>query len=156
MAKYRGRRCFLHHKLAEAEGRGSASVADACRDCGSEFALTPGVRNPTRCPDCRAAATDAKNLRNGRKFRLALFRLTPEEYDELLVSQGGACATCKRTPEEVGRLAVDHDHGCCPGRETCGKCVRGLTCRSCNHALGLLEDDPERIGRLITYLKRSR
>lgn len=125
-----------------------------CSDCGTTYALEPGKRNSARCPDCRTKASQAKNLRNGRKFRLGMFRLTAAEYEERLAKQGGVCAICRQSPEAVGRLHVDHDHTCCPGRESCGKCVRGLTCRKCNHALGLLEDDPQRVTRLIAYLKR--
>lgn len=27
---------------------------------------------------------------------------------------------------------VDHDHDCCPGGWSCGRCVRGLICSECN------------------------
>jgi len=70
------------------------------------------------------------------------FGLTPEEYEALLKSQGSGCAICRMTPEENGRrLAVDHDHACCPDRmKTCGACVRGLLCMKCNNHLGVVEN----------------
>jgi hypothetical protein len=51
-------------------------------------------------------------------------------------------------------LAVDHDHTCCSGEITCGKCVRGLLCVRCNTVLGLLRDDPEILRAAIAYLEK--
>jgi hypothetical protein len=57
-------------------------------------------------------------------------------YDDMLTAQDGHCAICPTTPEQNGKaLAVDHDHECCPGRRSCGKCVRGLLCDRCNRQL---------------------
>ena len=49
-------------------------------------------------------------------------------------------------------LAVDHDHGCCPGERSCGKCVRGLVCRDCNAMLGLARDNADSLRRAASYL----
>jgi hypothetical protein len=58
------------------------------------------------------------------------------------------CAICKR-PCSTGRsLAVDHNH------ET-GE-VRGLLCKACNQALGLFEDDTNRMTIAIEYLTRKK
>jgi hypothetical protein len=71
----------------------------------------------------------------------------------MLVRQGGGCAICRR---DNGKrlLAVDHDHACCPGERTCGKCVRGLLCDGCNHGLGKFRDDPELLRRAAEYAAR--
>lgn len=37
-------------------------------------------------------------------------------------------------------FAIDHDHACCRGSKTCGKCVRGLLCSGCNTGLGAFSD----------------
>jgi len=58
-----------------------------------------------------------------RRKRLGL---SLEDYDALLVAQGGGCAICGTTPKSR-RLHVDHDH-------KTGK-VRGLLCMRCNRAL---------------------
>lgn len=80
------------------------------------------------------------------------YGLEPGQYDALLAAQGGGCAGCYRPP--LGRrLAVDHDHTCCPGPRSCGKCVRGLLCDPCNRAIGLLLDDPARMRRLAQYVE---
>lgn len=72
------------------------------------------------------------------KSGLRKFNLTVEQYRYMLESQGGVCAIC-RTPPTTVRLAVDHDHACCPGNYSCGQCVRGLLCNGCNQGLGRLE-----------------
>lgn len=61
------------------------------------------------------------------------YGLTPEDLDELLVIQGNRCAICKAPEAGYGRRwHVDHDHSCCPGEKSCGKCVRSLLCLTCN------------------------
>lgn len=66
----------------------------------------------------------------------------------MLAEQGGVCGICKQ-PETVRKgklsgeavrfLAVDHDHRCCPGKKSCGRCIRKLLCLSCNIAVGIIE-----------------
>lgn len=53
-------------------------------------------------------------------------RLSDDEYEALLVAQGGHCAICPSTPK-TRRLHTDRDH-------TTGK-VRGLLCYRCNAVL---------------------
>src|SRR5687767_11928979 len=38
-----------------------------------------------------------------------LYGITPVQYDEMLMEQGGTCALCKNPPTRT-RLHVDHDH----------------------------------------------
>lgn len=77
-------------------------------------------------------------------------------YDHTLASQGFACAICRNPnpPGKERRLAVDHDHACCPESTSCGKCVRGLLCLTCNKRLGILEDIEWR-EKAVNYLKRD-
>lgn len=71
-------------------------------------------------------------------------------YRELHAKQDGKCAMCGESP--TGRhLSVDHDHACCPEDSSCGSCVRGLLCQTCNSALGVLENQPLR-ARAAAYL----
>ncbi len=83
-----------------------------------------------------------------------LYNVTQEQYDQLLADQNGLCAICFRPPK-ARRLAVDHDHKCCPGSRSCGKCVRGLLCGPCNMGLGYFQDDPEVLIQALMYLDES-
>lgn len=74
------------------------------------------------------------------------YGVTVEQYREMLARQGGVCAVCQREPDDAARsLCVDHDH------ET--GAVRGLLCRPCNAAIGLLEEDPDRLRAALAYLE---
>src|SRR5437660_487377 len=89
----------------------------------------------------RAAWTPAQrgeiDFKRGLKAR---YGLSKEQYQCILDSQAGVCAICGRAPNGR-RLAVDHDHSCCPTRITCGKCIRGLLCEKCNALAGFLEQN---------------
>jgi hypothetical protein len=45
---------------------------------------------------------------------------------------------------ELFEARVDHDHACCPGRQSCGECVRGFVHHSCNIGIGAWENMRER------------
>lgn len=68
-----------------------------------------------------------------------LFSITVDEYNRMLLRQNGGCAVCLEPPAPDRRLSVDHDHACCPGVSSCGRCVRGLLCTRCNWTLGRIE-----------------
>lgn len=132
-----------------------------CRVCGSEFEKTSGGRDPGACPDCRKV--DYESRRPPRKrtreqtyeWRLArqYGGLTLPEREAMAARQGHKCYLCGTTETPEGRLHVDHDHSCCPGPTTCGKCIRGLICGRCNRALGLINEDTGTLRKMLTYLK---
>jgi Recombination endonuclease VII len=99
-----------------------------------------------------------QHKRIARKCHLKMtYGLTPECYEEILDKQGRACAICKTT-EPGGRFkewSVDHDHACCAGRKSCGKCIRGLLCSACNQALGLFGDRLDVLKEAVTYLNSN-
>jgi hypothetical protein len=66
-----------------------------------------------------------------------------DEYDAMLLSQGGVCAVCLTNPSGR-RLAVDHCHG--SGR------VRGLLCDYCNRRLLIARNTVEVLKRAVAYL----
>ena len=78
--------------------------------------------------------------RSNRKYRIASYGLTQEQFGRLLDAQQHACGMCHQ-PFEGGQLIhVDHDHACCSRKNrSCGKCIRGLLCHTCNVALGHIE-----------------
>lgn len=88
------------------------------------------------------------DLATRRAYNLrAKYGIEPEDYERMLVKQGGGCAVCGATEADQlsRRLHVDHDHA--TGR------VRGLLCGPCNHAIGKAGDDPERLRRMAAYLE---
>ena len=85
--------------------------------------------------------------------------LTVGQYDAMLAAQGGVCAICRKAETRIDKasgrvisLGVDHDHACCPGQRSCGECVRGLLCDSCNSGIGRLKDSVEIVTAALAYL----
>ena len=98
------------------------------------------------------AQQSAYGFANRPKLAAARKGLTTEMVQALLDTQGGLCAICA---DELTAPHIDHDHSCCPGYRSCGRCVRGLLCASCNHMLGKAHDRPEVLEAAASYLRRS-
>lgn len=83
------------------------------------------------------------------------YNIEQSDYEALLRAQNGRCGICG-TEDPGGRWGssfhVDHDHGCCPGKKSCGKCVRGLLCSACNTGVGNFRDDPNQLMAAAAYL----
>ncbi len=78
--------------------------------------------------------------------------LTFEEREAWLESQGGTCLYCdKLSPFMV----IHHDHACCPGSWSCGRCVVAILCKKCNTASGGFNDDPEQMRRAADHLEQA-
>ena len=78
--------------------------------------------------------------KSNRKYRVSSYGLTQDQFDGLLAAQRHACGMCHEPFEEGQLVHVDHDHVCCPRKNrSCGECVRGLLCHTCNIALGYIE-----------------
>lgn len=158
---------------------GSTIQIRTCLGCGNvfEFIRIQGVRGrgPGFCSDeCRRqrhlaqarkkratywdAIPKTEQARRRRAALLARYNLTPERYIEMVADQGGICAVCGKAEAKHHSLLlkIDHDRSCCPGNESCGRCVRGLLCSNCNRALGLFGDDPKTLRAAIDYLERTR
>jgi hypothetical protein len=97
----------------------------------------------------RRARWRARNPAYGSsQARLVRYCLTPEQFAALVATQGGGCAACGTTDT----LTVDHDHSCCPGRVTCGRCVRGALCDRCNSVLGYCQESVATLLAMVAYL----
>jgi hypothetical protein len=123
------------------------------RQCACGSTAVARVGKPV-CPDCKVDKRDPLREREKERRRtLRLYSITLERFDELLATQHGRCAIC--TTDDPGRgWQIDHDHACCPGKGSCGHCVRGLLCTNCNLMLGHAEDNPDRLLQAITYLQQ--
>jgi Autographiviridae endonuclease VII len=73
------------------------------------------------------------------------YGMSVEDYDAMLLRQGGVCSICKRHPRQT--LIVDHCHKT--------RKVRGLLCHKCNVALGFYHDDPRLTREATVYLEAS-
>lgn len=97
-----------------------------------------------------ALEPEAKRIRL-RKYGLKhAHGITIEQYDAMLLSQGGCCAICKQAPT-VGhnkRLHVDHDHAT--------EVIRGLLCMFCNHAMERVDRVPNWTELAAEYVARPR
>ena len=129
-----------------------------CKDCTLEpgfptRALRPAPHPGPRCATHHRAFRKAQKKRNGELRAEKVYGITPEDYQTLLVAQGGRCAWCGRKIGNTVRAAIDHDHSCelCGGTG-CRRCVRGLLDRKCNEILGWFGDDPDLIERGVDYL----
>lgn len=76
------------------------------------------------------------------------FGLTLAEFNAMRDSQGGKCAGCATTMLPGWDTNVDHCH-------TTGL-IRGLLCRKCNLAIGMVADSPETLETLAAYLRAAR
>lgn len=121
---------FRLHKGRKRSGTAYHSI---CRQCEQENHKRWKERNPER-----VAATAR------RSWLMRSYGITPEQYDELVAQQNGACATCLRSDLP---LVVDHCH--------VTERVRGLLCNPCNSGIGHFREDREAMARAIRYLEAN-
>lgn len=137
-------------------------MGKSCKDCAAEGITTvrpiyvvkgKPVPGPRCCTHHRAFTKSRRQAAHGKRVELT-YSISREDYAAIYRAQGNACAICQRATGATKNLAVDHDHACCDGPVSCGKCVRGLLCSVCNVYLGRMRDDPEAFMRGYEYLKR--
>ena len=76
------------------------------------------------------------------------YGITLDDWKRLLEDQNYRCGICfKHSSEETMNMVVDHDHKT--------GVIRGLLCRNCNTALGLLKDSVENMKSAIDYLEST-
>ena len=135
--------------------RGGDGRRSRCIPCYKEFIRQGKDHDRQRVQQREAMrARRAADPELSWRTNLKKYGMTPEDYFEMLRAQGGKCAICGT--EECGtgaRFSVDHDHSCCEKPKTCGRCNRGLLCRTCNVGIGNLQDSIEILKNAITYLE---
>lgn len=110
-----------------------------CKWCSTEFIATRSDKY-----FCSRSCRNKQDYRDDREEMIASFR----------EAQDGKCYLCEN-PLPV-RQHLDHDHSCCGPKESCEKCRRGLSHPSCNHIIGLANDDPERLYRIAKNLEAAK
>lgn len=89
---------------------------------------------------------EAEYRHRRRKYELThYYGISPDDYQILVERQKDKCAICGRKPEAY--LAIDHCHNT--------NQVRGLLCRKCNSAIGLFDDNIQKIENALMYLKSN-
>ena len=112
----------------------------------------------SRCKKCQVEYNKNRYNKDPESFKLkriyARYKITPDVYYQMIKNGCEVCGSHKL-------LHIDHDHNCC-GYEngnrdvtTCGKCIRGVLCKDCNTAEGLLHGDIDTIIKLAEYVKRT-
>ena len=126
-----------------------SSAKKKCGKCGKMKPLTEFYKNRKLKDGHRGNCKLCEKPMHQNCMLQCKFGITLADYDRMFEGQKGLCAICK-DPERriesgiVTRLCVDHDH-------KTGK-VRGLLCRRCNSAIGLVNDDIVMLSRCIEYL----
>jgi hypothetical protein len=134
-----------------------------CKECRNAYARQKHTERKLN-PEYRARKNQLSresrlrnprsNERRRKEWLKGLYKMTPEQYNNMLIAQNYICAVCQQPCKTERGLAVDHDHSCCPGNKSCGKCIRGLLCINCNRGLGMFQDDPVLLNRAIDYLAK--
>ena len=110
-------------------------IRSRCKDCGRKDTADWTAKNPE------------KVQKNARRAKLRSRGATESKYNELFTRQDGLCAVCLTGASPRKYLDVDHCHRT--------GIVRGLLCRKCNHALGLLKENKNIIHDACEYLSSS-
>lgn len=127
------------------------------KTCGTYSGYIIHGRNKEKaCDPCRLAANKYRREKlekdnaelgyNPRRFKR--HNITKEMYDQLMSKHNGKCWVCN----EENAIHIDHDHKCCEGSYSCGKCIRGVLCSQCNTGLGLFKDSSKNLKRALEYL----
>jgi hypothetical protein len=125
-----------------------------CPNCIKRGGAAPSTRRDGSCNAChsklvdfRCTTCDVRRKKNENLMRN--YRISLEVWEDIFSKQGNVCLICSK---DSRRFVVDHDHECCPGKKTCGRCIRGIICENCNKTLGLIKDSKETLINMIKYL----
>jgi hypothetical protein len=136
-----------------------SGLTSACKECRNPQSKSWRDKNPERVKETNRSsklkrkeyysAPDRK-MKYRNSYLKKSFGITHEQYQEILVKQGGVCAICKKYRLAPNRLfmPIDHCH-------TTGK-IRGILCNGCNQALGIFEDSRDLLENAIQYLNDRR
>lgn len=158
-----GKRLVLSfHSVSIYNGRRGSSLWVVRCDCGKESIVQANTLKKSTSCGCdesyvvrsgltRRSFIPAK-IRANHGHRQRMFGLSPEMFESMQQFQNNACAICGKVFEQTPH--VDHNHACCSGKKSCGKCIRGLLCHHCNAGLGNFKDEVELLLKAIQYLQQ--
>jgi len=133
-----------------------------CRTCKQEKEETDFYKagrkngNPnerhSECKECTKARVKAYHANNPDRARDNHLRrnygISLADFNRMVLAQGNKCACCgtDKPGGKHNQWCVDHNH--------VTGAVRELLCKDCNIVLGLVEDSPEHLQRLIYYIAK--
>lgn len=128
--------------------------------CKAHYGSLRALQGSNRgCPvqGCARSVVDSKTVCRTHRTLASTYSLSV--YDIIQMHSGDNYVCGNPGCLSTARLHIDHDHACCDkhpnrGKQSCGACVRGWLCMTCNVGLGSLGDSPERIQGLLAYLER--
>ena len=124
-------------------------ISSICKSCERSKKLAERLLNPERYNSVKVKSAAKRKLYRKNAALKKMYGITLDQYNILLETQGGKCATCGCDRSDKGRdLCVDHNH-------KTGK-VRGLLCGNCNRGIGYFKEDIQRMESAIAYLKRHK
>lgn len=145
----------LHHKVYTSvlkRKNNGEIVGVVCADClrekpDSDFSAKQLVKNGIRsiCKECWTKR-QALEKRHRREYKMNwYYKLPPREFDRLVIEQCGRCAICNQADDNAEMsLVIDHNHAT--------KKFRGIICKKCNIAIGMVNEDPAILDAIKEYL----
>lgn len=130
-----------------------------CRQCNNQRLKKWREENPDKVKEWRESNPDYKKewtKKNPDHNLRRKYGLSQADYNKLLEDQNHVCAICGGVNKNGKALSVDHDHSCCPGKNSCGKCIRKLLCEACNFGLGHFKDNPVFLRAATEYVEDHR
>ena len=128
-----------------------------CYRCKATKPLTEFYGDPAKsggrnyeCKECTKARVAASNKANPDKQRDRHLRrsygITLAQFNRMVLAQGSTCACCgtDKPGGKHNQWCVDHDH--------LTGAVRELLCKDCNIVLGIVQDCPEHLHQMMTYI----
>lgn len=132
---------FEDFSIASARKDGRASTCKVCKREIDKKYHSKSYEEKIR-PRRRTAEYRLKNLS-------WVYGISVEQISSMMEICQGLCEICQESPA----TCIDHDHNCCVGQKSCGQCVRGMLCKSCNWGLGQMKDSPERLRAAAEYIE---
>lgn len=114
-----------------------------CKRCHTDYMIEYYRKNEKQ-------RTTKNETNSGSDVNWKRHKISEETFKQMVAKFEGKCHTCKRNKA----TNIDHDHSCCPGYRSCGKCVRGVLCNQCNMTLGLVKESVEVLQNLIKYIAK--
>lgn len=135
--------CKQTKQLDEFYNAGAGKKSAYCKPCTNEYQKTRRrEKGLLRTPE-------QKRDHNLWRYH----HITLEDYRQMFNAQNGRCKLCGiKAEDELNDLQVDHNHDCCPNKAwSCGKCIRGLLCGSCNRRMVTVDANPDFYSRALKY-----